>query len=133
MQHKVKTMIAALMGLKSDTPSEKFYYALPRSLVDFIEGIKCSEDSSSNDNSQAIEDVLFQKNDKNIDDKLDKLEKILKDNKIECIEKKHSSGSRFCKVDDSNAAFVAQVESHTNRGSYFLNYSPLEFKCTIEL
>ena len=52
-------MIAALMRLKSDLSSEKFFYLFPHSFVNCIEGIGLDTEITVDDNSSAIEDILF--------------------------------------------------------------------------
>ena len=37
------------------------------------------------------------------------------------------------KIDDSDMVFMAEVESYVNRKVHFVNYSPLEFECIVEL
>ena len=106
MQHEVKTIIAALMGLKSDTSSEKFQCIFPHSLVDCIEGVENEDDILSDNNSCAFEDTLFRDCDECIDNETSNLEKTLEDNILEGIGNKHSHGARFFKVDNNNIVFI---------------------------
>ena len=59
MYDEVKTIIAALMQLKSDSSSKKFLRIFPHSLENYIERVKLDTGNLSDNNSNTIEDTLL--------------------------------------------------------------------------
>ena len=109
MQHEVKTMTAALIGLKLDMPSDKILCMFPHNLVTCIEKVETYSDSISEDKASAIEDSMFRNNEEHIEDKLDDVLKILEDENLEKAGSKHLHRATLFKVNDDNYILMIQV------------------------
>ena len=121
IQHDLKTMIAALMGLKSELSSENFHYVFPHDLVDYLDTEVCSnsisdEVSIGSNSSSSIEENT------RLDCEISNLEKILEDNDLQPTGYRSSKGARMFKIDNDTLVFLTQVESYTNRGDNFLHF-----------
>ena len=116
MQHEMRTMIAALMGLKSDLSSEKFHYVFPHSFLNYLEGVSNDDYYSDEDNNSIESSLCNSINDEEgksntcIEQELENIEKNIKDTNADSEGKTRSSGARYFKIDDDNIVFLTQVE-----------------------
>ena len=127
-EHEMKTMISALLDMKSRVSSEKFHCSFISDLVCSINKlIKSTNEKESREGPDSriystdlsyteVEDIL---NLDSFDDKIEEMEKLMSEEEIVAMEIDSSSRSKMIKISDGGHVFLSQLESCIHRGEHF--------------
>ena len=109
IEHEVRTMIAALLGMKSEICSDKYHYIFPFDLIRFLK--KCEENNMYCPFNIDVDDSNDEKPAKNKDFDINKeiseiVNHIEKDEEQSNIKEEIISGTKIYKIDENNCVLL---------------------------
>ncbi|KAG1711383.1 hypothetical protein DVH05_008637 [Phytophthora capsici] len=148
-------MVYALLGHKSYVSSETFWYLFPHGFIDELRQSKeddcgdvatneCDSKSSSENESMGgdMEDADFMDIKKGLTNvpahqAIEELADFANSEDLSflssSVSDRHTTGGARSYKIDGNILFITQVESYKYRGIHFVEYSPVEFACIVDI
>jgi hypothetical protein len=134
-------MVYAITGHISFLSSDTFWYVFPFQLVKYAQGLSSARSSVNTDfGDDSVEDLVGVKDvtaatctDQSIEDELAELaNQVAEETSPAGAAKAGGGGARVFSV-DGKIVLLTQAESYHHRGDFFVDFSPIEFECIVDV